>query len=216
MNKKIQYVGVLISIVASCMTLHAEEIDLKDIKETTTESLYVDTVIKLPYKDMKGVFISPLQVKGELISPFGDDRGSYLHQGIDIKVEEGTPIVASGKGIVIKAGPDSKGVDNGGGHMIFIDYGYGLEARYMHLSRYAVREGDEVQAGQVIGYTGSSGGLTTPHLHFEYRIDGQPLDPKFIFEASDMIKYSNESDEIGQNNSIQEDVDMDDFFVIQH
>ena len=85
----------------------------------------------------------------------------------------------------------------------------------MHLSKYAVREGDEVEAGQVIGYTGSSGGLTTPHLHFEYRIDGQPCDPEFIFEASDMIKNSNNSDETGQNDNSEKDVTIDSFLIIQ-
>ncbi len=187
MNRGLQRLGVFVAMISSCIILRAEEINLVDNVNLVNQSLYLDVKIELPYNQVGDLFISPLQIKGELLSKFGVDRGSYVHQGIDIKVEEGTPVFAGGQGVITKAAPDSKGVDNGGGHMIFVDYGQGLEARYMHLSRYAVREGDVVEPGQVIGFTGSSGGVTTPHLHFEYRIDNQPLDPAFIFEANDII-----------------------------
>lgn len=213
MNRKLQGLAIFIVAISSCIVTQAEETNIVVNKEVENDSLYVDIKLDLPYKKLDGLFISPLQIKGELLSPFGDDRGSYMHQGIDIRAEEGTPIFSGGKGTVTKAAPDSKGVNSGGGHMIFIDYGQGLEGRYMHLSKYAVKEGDVVEAGQVIGFTGDSGGSTTPHLHFEYRVDGTPLDPAFIFEAIDVIENTKQDNVEVEDMNINK---LDDFFVIQN
>ena len=183
--------------------------------QVSEHSLYIDTSqLNLPYIQIPGFLISPLQVPGELLAPFSQERTGYSHEGIDIRAAEGTPIYAIADGIVIKAAPDSKGVENGGGHMIFVDFGDGVEGRYMHLSSYGVKAGDKVKAGQVIGFTGNTGDSSTPHLHFEYLIDGVAIDPAFIFEASGIIgnQTSNTQDYIVENTIINESKS---FFIIQ-
>lgn len=170
-----------------CSTVvQAEEITPVVTNDQTT--VYRDTSeMKLDYIQIPGFLVSPLQQKGEVLAPFNQSRIGYFHQGIDIRAAEGTPIFASADGTVTKAAPDSKGVTKGGGHMIFIDYGNGVEARYMHLSAYGVKAGDHVKAGDIIGFTGNTGDSSAPHLHFEYYIGGQAIDPAFIFEASGII-----------------------------
>jgi len=94
-----------------------------------------------------------------------------FHTGIDIGVGAGTPIHAADAGTVIIAA-----VEGGYGNVIVIDHGGGLSTLYAHQSSFAVT-GGQVDKGQVIGYVGSTGFSTGPHLHFEVRRDGQPVDP---------------------------------------
>ncbi|WP_410496282.1 M23 family metallopeptidase [Cellulosilyticum sp. ST5] len=185
--KQFKKVSCILLMLLACSTVvQAEEIT--PVVTTNQTTVYRDTSgMKLDYIQIPGFLVSPLQQKGEVLAPFNQSRIGYFHQGIDIRAAEGTPIFASADGIVTKAAPDSKGVTKGGGHMIFIDYGNGVEARYMHLSAYGVIAGDDVKAGDIIGFTGNTGDSSTPHLHFEYYIGGQAIDPAFIFEASGII-----------------------------
>lgn len=212
MNRLRKLSCILFMIFVCHTVVQAEEMigqNLMSEVMTDEENIYRDTsLLKLPYIQIPGFLVSPLQEKGEVLALFNQSRTGYSHQGIDIRAVEGTPIFASADGIVTKAAPDSKGVNNGGGHMIFIDYGNGVEARYMHLSAYGVKAGDHVQAGDIIGFTGNTGDSSTPHLHFEYYIDGQVIDPAFIFEASGII---GEAAVV----SIQQQPKVESFFVIQ-
>ncbi len=185
--KQFKKVSCILLMLLACSTVvQAEEIT--SVVTTDQTTVYRDTSgMKLDYIQIPGFLVSPLQQKGEVLAPFNQSRIGYFHQGIDIRAAEGTPIFASADGIVTKAAPDSKGITKGGGHMIFIDYGNGVEARYMHLSAYGVIAGDDVKAGDIIGFTGNTGDSSTPHLHFEYYIGGQAIDPAFIFEASGII-----------------------------
>jgi len=94
------------------------------------------------------------------------------HVGIDIAVPIGTPVRASGGGTVMAAGYDSDY-----GLFVLLRHPSGYETMYGHTSRLLAAEGDEVQAGQVIGLSGNSGRSTAPHLHFEVRRDGKSVDP---------------------------------------
>ncbi len=94
------------------------------------------------------------------------------HHGIDIAVPIGTPIRASGGGTVIAAGYDPDY-----GLFVLLRHPSGYETMYGHTSRLLAAEGDDVQAGQVIGLSGNSGRSTAPHLHFEIRHDGKSVDP---------------------------------------
>jgi murein DD-endopeptidase MepM/ murein hydrolase activator NlpD len=120
-------------------------------------------------------FIWP--VNGPITSPFGYRQdpvlGGYrLHAGVDIAASQGTPIKAAGDGVVKMAGW------NGGyGNFTLIDHGGGLATGYGHQSRIAVSIGQHVSTGQVIGYVGSTGASTGPHLHWEVRVNGTPVDP---------------------------------------
>ena len=96
------------------------------------------------------------------------------HRGVDYAAPRGTPIRATGSGRVASAGHDG-----GYGKTIILRHGNGYTTLYAHLSRYAkgVRRGTEVRQGQVIGYVGSTGVSTGPHLHYEFRINGVHRDP---------------------------------------
>ena len=109
-------------------------------------------------------------VSGPVVSPFGM-RWGRLHSGIDIAAGYGTPIHASASGTVIFAG-----WMGGYGNFVIIDHGGGLSTAYAHQSSIAVG-GGSVSQGQVIGYVGCTGHCFGPHLHFEVRINGSPVDP---------------------------------------
>jgi murein DD-endopeptidase MepM/ murein hydrolase activator NlpD len=110
-------------------------------------------------------------VSGPVTSPFGY-RWGRLHAGIDIGVPYGTPIHAAASGSVVLAG-----WTGGYGNYTCLDHGGGLATCYGHQSSYAVSSGAQVSQGQVIGYVGNTGHSFGAHLHFEVRINGNPVDP---------------------------------------
>ena len=99
-------------------------------------------------------------------------RWGRIHTGIDIGVSYGTPIHAAASGQVIYAG-----WMEGYGNLVFIDHGRGISTGYAHQSSIAVSNGQSVTQGQVIGYVGCTGHCFGPHLHFEVRVNGTPVDP---------------------------------------
>ena len=96
-----------------------------------------------------------------------------LHAGMDIAAGSGTPIAAAGNGTVIYAG-----WRGGFGNCIMIDHGGGIVTLYAHQSSLATSVGQSVSTGQTIGYVGSTGYSTGPHLHWEVRVNGSPVDPR--------------------------------------
>lgn len=105
-------------------------------------------------------------------NPFGG-RAYEFHAGMDIDGERGDSVMAPGNAVVLEAG--WKG---GYGNMIELDHGNGLTTRYGHLSKIDVSAGDEVVRGQLIGYVGSTGRSTGPHLHYELRVNDKPVNPR--------------------------------------
>jgi len=125
----------------------------------------------------KGTFKSP--VNGPISSRFGPRVHPILgdvrvHTGVDYAVGMGQPIRAAGAGVVVWVGPRG-----GYGNLVAIDHGGGLATLYAHQSRIDTTVGLRVKTGQVIGYVGSTGMATGPHLHFETREFGVPADPLF-------------------------------------
>ncbi len=119
-------------------------------------------------------FIKP--VPGVLFSPFGM-RGGRLHAGVDIAGPIGTPVVAAKDGIVVTAGIRLSGY----GQMVDIQHPDNTLTRYAHASRIFVRVGQRVRQGEAVMARGCSGHCTGPHLHFEVRIGGSPVNPmRFI------------------------------------
>ena len=98
--------------------------------------------------------------------------GRRAHKGIDLAAPTGTPVYATADGVVQRADRFSSY-----GLYIAIDHGASLQTRYAHLSRLAVAAGERVKKGEVIGYVGSTGRSTGPHLHYEVRVDGQAVNP---------------------------------------
>ena len=107
---------------------------------------------------------------GERVDPFNGE-GAF-HSGVDISAAYGTPVLATGDGTVSFADFMS-----GYGRMIRIEHGHGVSTRYGHLSGFAVAAGQSVKRGQVIGYVGATGRVTSPHLHYEVRIGDTPVNP---------------------------------------
>ena len=126
----------------------------------------------------------PLPGPPDVTSGFGNRIDPFfgrlaLHPGVDLRDEYGAPVRATGAGKVTSAGW------NGGyGNMVEIDHGNGLSTRYGHLASISVSEGQSVDAGTVVGKLGSTGRSTGPHLHYEVRIDGEPVDPMRFVRAS--------------------------------
>jgi murein DD-endopeptidase MepM/ murein hydrolase activator NlpD len=114
-------------------------------------------------------FIWP--VSGPVVSPFGM-RWGRMHEGIDIAAAEGTPIHAAASGRVVYAG-----WMDGYGNLVAIDHGGGLSTAYAHQSSIDAGVGQTVSQGQTIGYVGCTGHCFGPHLHFEVRVNGTPVDP---------------------------------------
>ncbi|MBA3817312.1 MAG: M23 family metallopeptidase [Deltaproteobacteria bacterium] len=95
-----------------------------------------------------------------------------FHTGTDFRGKRGTPVVAAGGGVVTFAGRMG-----GYGNIVHVDHGGGVITRYAHLRRIDASQGAAVAAGEQIGQVGSTGRATGPHLHFEIRLDGRPVDP---------------------------------------
>ena len=118
---------------------------------------------------------------GYVSSSFGVRRDPFTkrmaaHQGVDICQSYGTPVMASAAGKVIYAGHYYNY-----GKFIVIEHGHGYQTAYGHLSKIDVKEGSTVLKGQMIGNVGQTGRATAPHLHYEVRQDGQPVDPSDYF-----------------------------------
>ena len=130
------------------------------------------------YKGKVGKLRWPLKIAGRISSGFGARKApkagaSTYHKGIDLAVPSGTEIVAAGDGTVVTAMYSASA-----GNYIMIYHGSSTYTVYMHCSRLAVTEGDKVTRGQVIGYVGSTGNSTGPHLHFGLSINGSYVDPR--------------------------------------
>jgi murein DD-endopeptidase MepM/ murein hydrolase activator NlpD len=125
-----------------------------------------------PIRRGSGGFIWP--VNGPIVSPFGT-RWGRLHAGVDIAVPNGTPIRASASGTV--AFTQSEASSGGYGNYTCVQHGGGISTCYAHQTSFAVSSGQSVSQGQVIGTTGCTGHCFGPHLHFEVRVNGAPVDP---------------------------------------
>jgi len=130
---------------------------------------------------------APLAGRMEISSGFGARMDPFhgraaWHSGIDLRNESGGDVLATAGGWVSAAGW------NGAyGLMVDIDHGNGLSTRYAHLSRLLIREGDQVEAQQIIALSGASGRAKGAHLHYELRIDGEPTDPRRLLKAGERL-----------------------------
>ena len=119
---------------------------------------------------------------GVISSPYGGRTGPInggfdWHPGIDIAVDIGTPVYAAGMGTV-----EAAGWNGGYGQYVRIRHGNGYESAYGHMSGIAVSAGQQVRKGEIIGFVGSTGYSTGPHLHFEVFVDGENVDPWYMLK----------------------------------
>jgi len=155
----------------------------KDSEGTDAEFDRVDAFKALvtPQKFWNGPLLRPNS--GEITTIYGVRRyyngvfaQDYYHRGVDYAGAYGSPVMAPAAGRVSLVGRESQGFKIHG-NVVGIDHGQGVASILMHLSRINVREGDFVQAGQVIGALGSTGASTGPHLHWGLYVHGQSIDP---------------------------------------
>ena len=133
------------------------------------QSLIVELPTIWPLRDVRGYVTSYF---GPTTHPF--TKHWYLHKGIDIAYSRGTKVVSTADGKVIEKAFDA----NGYGNYIVIKHKYGFYTRYAHMDKVYVKEGQNVQQGEVIGTLGNTGLSTGPHLHYEVRIGSQVVDPQ--------------------------------------
>lgn len=143
-------------------------------------------------KQLEGLPVQP-PVRGDIQinSGFGARLDPFLrrlafHSGTDLRGEYGDPVLAAAAGTVIYAGRH-----NAYGNMVEIDHGNGLTTRYAHLSAILVKEGAVLPAGAIVGKIGSTGRSTGPHLHFEVRMNGDPVDPRRYLRAARQLAGAN-------------------------
>jgi len=137
----------------------------------------------MPYVPLR----RPLASGAEITSGFGGRVDPFngqmaMHTGLDFRLEYGAPVHPTASGTVISAGPDG-----GYGNAIDVDHGNGLVTRYGHLSAILVKEGDVVTPLTTIGRLGSTGRSTGPHLHYEVRVNDEPVNPLRFLKAGDPL-----------------------------
>ncbi len=120
----------------------------------------------------------PLASSYRFTSPFGR-RWGRMHAGVDLAAPRGTPIYATADGVVVAAGRES-----GYGNVVRIQHEFGIETVYAHQSKIRVKVGQTVSRGVQIGDMGSTGRSTGSHLHYEVRVNGQPVNPMTYLEAA--------------------------------
>ncbi len=157
--------------------------DLKEIERERRELGRAITYKKAGNAWRNG-FILPIE--GRISGHFGNQRifngvPKSPHTGVDIAAPEGTPVKASGDGVVILSGKDYFYT----GNMVVIDHGQSLQTIYAHLKKAAVKEGDTVNKGDIIGYVGQTGRATGPHLHWGASLNNVRFRPHSLLDINE-------------------------------
>ena len=130
-------------------------------------------------------------VEGRLMSGFAQRTDPFsgegaFHKGVDITAPTGTAVRTTADGVVIQA----EMVTGGYGRLVIIDHGNGVHTYYAHLSKISVNVGQDVRRGDVVGAVGSSGRTTAPHLHYEVRVGGSPMNPSRYLANSTIFRQT--------------------------
>lgn len=181
-------VSAAYGISAPVSNEHKSQIDSDaELKPTVKESIQEYNFLKAAsYSDIYHHYAFQWQshtqptlwpVNGILRSSFGGRSDPFsgegaFHTGIDLQVPKGTPVHVTADGVV-----ESAGWDGGYGRLVIVNHGNGIDTYYAHLSHFLVVPGEEVRRGQVIALSGASGRATGPHIHYEVRLHGTPVNP---------------------------------------
>lgn len=172
------------------ITEATKKLDILD-KRLSVQSKSLDEIVKMA-KDKEKMLasipaIQPINNEHltRMASGFGWRNDPFtkvrkFHKGMDFTAPKGTPIYASGDGIVIRADGRAPGY----GRHVRIDHGYGYVTLYAHMSKYVVRRRQRIKRGDLIGYVGNTGRSQAPHLHYEVRKDGHAINPLNYYYGS--------------------------------
>lgn len=171
------------------------QVGLRDVVRGTADrlaDLAQDTGFRAPDLTALTTFPLPTSDDSWATSGFGwrDDPMRHrrkFHSGADIRARPGTPVFAAGDGVVIFAGRQG-----GYGNIVMVDHGGGVITRYAHLRRIHATKGESITAGKRLGQVGSTGRTTGPHLHFEVRLNGNPVDPTTALTVGQLQRESPE------------------------
>jgi murein DD-endopeptidase MepM/ murein hydrolase activator NlpD len=141
-----------------------------------------------PRQWLKNTMPSQWPLAGQITSRYGDRTDPFsgeggFHTGLDISAKTGTPVYAAADGIVHIAQYSGRY-----GRLIVIDHGSGTATWYAHLSQFQILAGEEIRRGQLIGYSGASGQVSGPHLHFEVRQGGNPVNPSRFLSGAAVVR----------------------------
>lgn len=141
-------------------------------------------------RGLKNVQPGMWPVNGRLLSRFGDRQDPFsgegaFHTGVDISAPTGTPVRVTADGVVYDAEYNGRY-----GKLVMVDHGNGMRTWYAHLSRFEVLPGQAVRMGEVIAYSGATGRVTSPHLHYEVRVGGNPINPMPYLLKSVMLQQA--------------------------
>lgn len=124
-------------------------------------------------------------------------KTNKFHAGMDFSAKSGTPIYATGDGVIYKARMSKRGY----GNHIVINHGFGYKTLYAHMSKYIVKKGQKIKRGDIIGYVGSTGTSVAPHLHYEVHKDGKKINPvNFYYNDLTPAQYEKMLEISSQNN----------------
>ena len=175
---------------------HRIEVKTHRVRDNMTDFKANGNTIKWNLADMKSSQWSYPLPGAHVISPYGNNRGSHTHSGVDIKTKANDNVLAAFDGEVIESG-----YNGGYGNCIKIQHGNGLVTLYGHQSKNLVKVGQKVKAGQIIGLAGRTGRATTEHVHFEIFFCGRRYNPNILFNH-DSHKLQNATLTIQKNGSV--------------
>jgi len=162
---------------------------------------FLRSVNSLSLRSRRNIPFQPLNaqpslwpVEGRLLSPFAQRTDPFsgegeFHKGVDISAITGTPVHVTADGIVVHAE-----VESGYGKLVIVEHGGGFQTYYAHLSRLFVHSGQTVRRGESIGAVGSTGRVTAPHLHYEVRIGGAPVNPRRYMTSAPVLQAGARND----------------------
>ena len=169
--------------------------------ESLQEYNYLVSADKLALSNRRSRHFGPLSgvtavpslwpVEGRLMSGFAQRTDPFsgegaFHKGVDITAPTGTTVRTTAEGVVIQA----EMVSGGYGRLVIVDHGSGVHTYYAHLSKILVHDGQEVRRGDMLGLVGSSGRTTAPHLHYEVRVGGTPMNPSRYLANSTIFRQA--------------------------
>ena len=164
------------------------ELDAVTLERVKREAAIMKEVLEAPptVPQWKGPFVKPLS--GEVVGTFG--QASIIngmprapHSGVDLKADQGTPVVSINSGRVVLTGEHFFN-----GLFVVVDHGGAIQSMYFHLDKILVQQGDKVTKGEAVGLLGSTGRATGPHLHFGIRINGARIDPMQFMKVNEAME----------------------------